>query len=284
MSYSSKKQAIRLARNTRCRQRIRVPVPVDLRRPVAQALPPKRTWRALASLSGSALGHLGLFGALTASAAVSPMPEREEIEVIILAQQPAPGPEPEPELEEEETTPEPEPEPEPEPVTVAELEPEPEPEVTPPPEPARRVVGLSMESTTGGGSGPAFAVGNTRMGTTQRTAANPNAVSARPLPNTQATLAKGPGKLRKPKRLGNVDPVYPADLEEQGVEADVPVEVDIDANGVVVAVRVVKPTTDARFDEAAKAAAFRQRFKPATRGEQAMAYTITYTYRFRITE
>ncbi len=197
---------------------------------------------------------------------VAPEPEPEPVEV-------EPEPEPEPELEPI-VEPEPEPEPEPDPV---------EPDQAPEPEPARRVVGLSMDSTTSDGEGPRYAIGNTRMGVTEKVAANPDASKGRPPANARAELPVGKGKLRKPRRVGTVELDYPPDLESQGIEADVPVEVDIDSGGKVTAVRVTRPPSHAAFADSARQAALKQLFKPAMLAGKAIPYTLSYTYRFRIT-
>ena len=226
------------------------------------------------------MAHIGLFGAMSASAAVAPPRAHEDIEIVVIA------PEPEPEPVQVEPEPEPEPivEPEPQPEPIVEPEPDPvEAEPEPEPEPARRVVGLSMDSMAEGGDGPRYAVGNTRMGRTEGTAANPTEVGKRPPANAAAEIPVGKGKLRKPRRLGTVELVYPPDLEAQGIEADVPVEVDIDAKGAVLAVRIIREPSHAAFATSAAEAARKQRFKPALVDGRGVAYTLSYTYRFRIT-
>ncbi len=166
-----------------------------------------------------------------------------------------------------------------------------QPETTPPPR-----VGLSLESTVGEGDGPAFAVGDTRLGSTAETAPDPNAKppEKKPEPDkkpepvqrnrkSQNIPAGGAGdELVKPKRSQRVEPDYPPELRAQGIEANVVVQVQIDATGVVTKVDIIAPAPQAAFNEAARAAALREQFAPATRGGKAIPFTLSFTYRFRI--
>ncbi|MEO1301864.1 MAG: energy transducer TonB [Myxococcota bacterium] len=158
-------------------------------------------------------------------------------------------------------------------------------ELVPPPKPVVPVVGLSFESTVTGGSGPGFAVGDTRMGQTAATASrspSPDAPRSAGF-NERATVRPGAGgNLVLPGRLREVDPDYPADLRALGIEANVVVRVDIDRLGAVTAVRLVKRAKDDAFNRAAREAAFRERFSPATVDGSATAYRLSFTYRFRL--
>ena len=168
-----------------------------------------------------------------------------------------------------------------------------QPDPQPKPAAPRRVVGLSMESTVGGGSGgPTFATGETREGTTDKVA-QPKPKKKPPPdapigkrsdgPNKKAkNLPTGSVKVVLPKRAKPVVPAYPAALKAQGVEANVPVMVTIDKTGKVTSVKILKSSGHPEFDEAAKKAALAEQFQPATRGGKAIEYTISYTYRFRI--
>lgn len=161
-------------------------------------------------------------------------------------------------------------------------------------EPRRRVVGISFESTVKGGNGPAFAVGNTRMGTTGKVAEEGSKISPitgqayRPgakTPNGNRITAAIPTSgvsLVKPKRLKQTEPVYPKILKAQGIEGNVAVLIRIDKSGQVKTVKVVKGSGYAEFDEAAKRAALKERFSPALRGDEPIEYTLKYTYRFRV--
>ena len=168
--------------------------------------------------------------------------------------------------------------------------PDPPPAAEPPPKATpRRVVGLSMESTVGGGAGPSFATGETRGGTTEKTAADPARKKAPPPPdqadtgNKQATRIPTAGvKLILPKRKKPVVPDYPPALKAQGIEADVPVMVSLDATGAVTAVKILKSSGHPELDEAARKAALAESFEPASRDGVAIPYTLSYTYRFRL--
>jgi periplasmic protein TonB len=150
----------------------------------------------------------------------------------------------------------------------------------PPPEgeTPRRIVGLSLESTVTGTAGPSFAVGNTRMGQTDRVANAPANLPA--LPRSDA-----PGDaFEPPQRLRAITPVYPTVLKEKGIEGEVELSVDIDAKGEVVAVRVLGEPEHEEFAQMAIDAARKSAYSPAKRRGVPVSYTIQFTVRFRITE
>lgn len=167
--------------------------------------------------------------------------------------------------------------------------------------PRRRIVGLSMGSTTTTGAGPKFAVGNTRMGQTSDRAEAPGRVEKLP-PGTTGTPGAKSGdaptgtsknrvarrvpvagvKLEKPRRIGKVALGYPAALKAQNIEGNVLVRIGITAAGTVASVTVVKGSGHREFDEAAQRAARRERFSPATRNGKPVSFELKYTYRFRI--
>ncbi|HOU90821.1 MAG TPA: TonB family protein, partial [Polyangiaceae bacterium] len=204
--------------------------------------------------------------------------------------------------------PPPEPEPEPEAPQVAAVKPvaAPEPELAeaPPPESPDakplRVVGLSLEATVEGGGGPSFAVGQTRLGETADRAADPR-LKAEPTAKVAAPTAPAPTAsvganraasriptakvaYQMPKRKRPRLPAYPVTLKSQGVEADVTVMVTLDAAGKVTDVKIISPASYPEFNEAARAAALAEEFEPALRDGVPVAYTLSYTYRFRIEE
>lgn len=248
----------------------------------------------------------GFFGVSAAFGSHEPPPKDAPIEVVMVSP-PEPAPEPvevEPEAPEapEAKAPAPKPEPKrrrrpkkvepppPDPVDV------PPPADTPPPKKkARRIVGLSLGSTVEGGGGPSFGVGNTRMGQTSRTAENaddveqirgeaqkPRAASS----NRKASrlpIGLGGPKLHKPKYAGVRIPArYPEEYRAQNLEAQITVEVAIGADGRVDKVRVVSGSKYKKFEEAAVAAAKRQRWVPAKRGDEPIPYTVTYSYYLRL--
>jgi protein TonB len=165
---------------------------------------------------------------------------------------------------------------------------------TPPPEPAHspppRVVGLSLESTSEGGEGPAFAVGNTRAGATEERARAPQEVPSTPptaptesAPNQVASRIPTAGvSYALPRRRASRNPPYPETLKAQGIEADVPVMVTLDATGRVTKVKVLRPSPYPEFNEAARKAAAAEEFDPATRDGVPIPYTLSFTYRFRL--
>jgi TonB family protein len=196
----------------------------------------------------------------------------------------------------------PEPKKEPERATVVKAplapkieEPPKEPDKKPPP----RIVGLSFESTVGegDGEGPAFAVGNTRLGETDKIAAKKEDVpKERPAPvhgtekptvaNQAATRipSKGVTFTEAKYRGERLKPDYPATLRAQGVEADVEVLVFIAATGKVTNVKLLHESPYPEFNEAAKKAALAQEWEPATRNGEPMPSTKKYSYRFRLTD
>jgi protein TonB len=158
----------------------------------------------------------------------------------------------------------------------------------PPKEPLVRVVGLSFESTTEGGNGPAFAVGDTRFGNTADRAALPHAedagASVEVAPrNRLATRIPSQGvKYAPPKMKRKVEPIYPEMLKAQGLEADVTVLVSIGAVGEVIDVEIVKGSPYGEFNQAARATALKQEFEPELRDGVPIPSTLSWVYRFRL--
>jgi TonB family protein len=103
-----------------------------------------------------------------------------------------------------------------------------------------------------------------------------NAVATR-IPVAGVTFTKPKAKMRK-------EPVYPAMLRAQAIEADVEVLVFINAEGKVTSVKILKEAPYPEFNEAAKQAALEQEFEPATRNGEPIPYTLPYTIRFRLTD
>jgi TonB family protein len=178
---------------------------------------------------------------------------------------------------------EPEPEVKPERAVPVRQTPQPKVEAQPkePPkaQPAR-VVGLSFESTVGEGAGegegPAFGVGNTRMGETAKVKPTSNAVATR-IPAAGVVFTQA-------KRKKEVKPEFPPTLKTQGIEGDVPVIVWIDATGKVTAVKILKESPYPEFNEAAKKAAMADEFEPATRNGVPTPTTLKYNVSFRLVD
>ena len=86
----------------------------------------------------------------------------------------------------------------------------------------------------------------------------------------------------QPKRKNPSSPPYPDILKAQGIEADVTVMVRLSAAGKVEEVKVIKESTYPEFNEAARAHALTEEYEPATRDGEPIAYSFSFTYRFRL--
>jgi protein TonB len=245
-----------------------------------------RALRATAAIVGSAIAHVAIVAVGFGIRGLQPQDLRQEVAIEVRETEPPPPPPPPP------------PEPEPEPPKVVERPTRPPPEAPPeppPPEPKApppRVVGLSLESTTEGGSGPSFAVGNTREGKTDQKAVDPRLVPSEapatdkpPAPNQVASRIPMAGVVRTaPKRKQPTEPPFPELLRAQGLEADVMVMVSVSADGKVTAVRVLKGSPYPEFDEAARQHALKEEYEPATLNGTPVATTLSFTYKFRLQE
>jgi TonB family protein len=260
------------------------------------ARPPRtvaNTWvRVVGPMVGTVLVHVAIvvIGFVT-GAGVSGRPEKVEQKITIEMKEPPPPPPLPPVPAEVES-----PNPAPPPVAKASApkrqapDPTPPPDEPPPKAPPPRIVGLSLESTSQTGDGPAFAVGNTREGRTAAQAADPAAVpkEAPPLAgsgvgNAVATRLPSAGVRYVPPRR-KVEPTlkFPETLKAQGIEADVKVSIAIDATGKVTAVRMLTPSQYPEFNEEARITALAEQFEPATRDGTPIPYSLPFTYRFRL--
>lgn len=284
-------------RTRRLRARERGRCTARRRRGVLSVLPPvprsaraepRSRWLSALALGSSVIVH-GLIAFVFANADVADKPDPADRWVMITT----PTAEPEEKAPVAEPDPEPAPKPKPKQAKVrTRTKPEPsappvaETEVAPElAEPVAPVVGLSFESTVTGGSGPSFALGSTRMGRTEGTAREPKPTSA-PVSagfNRRASVRPGAGgDLVLPSRLREVEPEYPSDLRALGVEANVVVRVEIDRSGSVSSVQLVSRAKDDAFNQAARKAALKERFSPATLGGVETDYRLSFTYRFRL--
>lgn len=89
--------------------------------------------------------------------------------------------------------------------------------------------------------------------------------------------------LVPPELLSAVDPLYPEDALREGINGEVTMEIDIDAEGAVSAVSVVT-SPDPRLAKAAMGAATNMEFAPATVAGKPIAVRIVYTLTFTIDE
>lgn len=164
----------------------------------------------------------------------------------------------------------------------------------------RAVVGITMESTVTGGSGPAYAVGNTRMGSTaavqssqkiekltksrQRSGSGGSGSKevAAPVNKAATFIPTVSSNFTRPKRLSSVELPYPPELRQKGIEGNVMVLIVINEQGEVQKVRILKSSGYEAFDQAALNAAKKELYSPAKRDGKAVEYNLKYTYRFRI--
>jgi len=87
--------------------------------------------------------------------------------------------------------------------------------------------------------------------------------------------------LTPPKLVTFVDAIYPAAAKAARLQANVDLELTIDATGAVTSARVAAPVGNG-FDEAALEAARRFVFEPAKRGDKAIPARIRYRYLFEL--
>jgi protein TonB len=297
----ARKRAERRAARRRIAARTVTPLPADQRAlfpAPLRPLPVARVLRIGSSLLSSVLLHGAIVGAALAAATDAAKPPRPTPIVVEMREPPPPPPPPPPApaiAKAETPTPEPEPEPKPAPKPEPKPKAEPPPKEPPPPPtaaPPPRIVGLSLESTTDGGDGPAFSVGNTRDGETAKEAVDPRKVAPRgAAPPTTAPVSRNQVASRVPtagvkyvlpRRRKPSQPAYPETLKAQGIEADVTVLVKLAADGSVESVSIVKGSGHPELDQAARAAAQGEAFEPATRDGVAVPYTLSFTYRFRL--
>jgi TonB family protein len=79
----------------------------------------------------------------------------------------------------------------------------------------------------------------------------------------------------------SVLPAYPADAREEGIEADVPLEIIVDKSGAVKSASALAHAGYG-FDESALSAIHHYRFSPAARGGQAVAVRMKWVVQFRL--
>jgi len=217
------------------------------------------------TLLASLIGHTALFGGLSHAARRGPPSRQRAIEVAVLSKEPVKPPEP--------PKPKP-PAPKPKVVDLTQNLPPPTPSEQPKPEKPRPVFGVSMRSTVGPGSGFAVRVGNTLMKAPEAEFTPPDQVNAyRPVPMHQIS--------KLPHQVGDCRVPYPAGAKEQRIEGVVELELDVDTDGSVKGVRVIKGLGFG-LDEAASAAMRACRFAPGEVAGQAVPTRIPWRYRFVI--
>ncbi|RLA20593.1 MAG: hypothetical protein DRQ56_02795 [Gammaproteobacteria bacterium] len=93
-----------------------------------------------------------------------------------------------------------------------------------------------------------------------------------------------PEITKMPKLVKFVEAEYPAAAMAAGIEAEVTLEIDIDATGQVEAATVIVPAQESGhgFDQAAMLAVQMFEFEPAFAGDEPIPVRITYKYRFAL--
>jgi TonB family protein len=148
------------------------------------------------------------------------------------------------------------------------IDPVPPPVPAPPKEAPRRLVGVSLESTTTG-AGDAFATGNTRMGQTLLVAQDPGEIE-----QPQHTFTP-------PRRTKVYVPPYPASLRGKRIHGEVGLKVEIDEAGAVAHVSITRPSDHDEFNTLAVDAARRCTYEPARVDGVAVVRSIDITVQFQ---
>lgn len=144
-----------------------------------------------------------------------------------------------------------------------------------PPKQAPVVIGLTMSSTTTGGSFAA-PVGNTLYGSTERKAPDPGQAKPYAAPDHWAPAYELDSE---PVVLSEVKIPYPPAARRDWIEGTVVASIVIDEEGKVVSAKVVSGPGHG-LNEAAQEAFSRFRFKPPTKGGRPVSTEIKYRYTF----
>jgi vitamin B12 transporter len=99
-------------------------------------------------------------------------------------------------------------------------------------------------------------------------------------PQADASAPQAPA-IEAPKLLEFVEAPYPAQAEQERLEATVHLRLTLDEQGTVTEAEVLEPAGHG-FDEAARDAALRFRFEPAKRNGVPTPSRIAYSYEFRL--
>jgi protein TonB len=145
-----------------------------------------------------------------------------------------------------------------------------------PPQPAPLVVGLTMSSTTTGGSFPA-PVGNTLYGKTETKAPSPEDVKPYSAPRYVPIYQVD----SQPTVLHEEKIPYPPGPMREGNEGTVWLSIVIDAEGNVVSAKVLSGPGHG-LNEAALDACRRFRFRPAIKSGQPVSTEMKYKYIFAL--
>jgi protein TonB len=142
------------------------------------------------------------------------------------------------------------------------------------------VTGITMESTSQGGSFT-VGVGNTLRGAPERTAQAPEAV--KPYKAEQYAPAAQVSELPRPlnRESLNLRKYYPAQAKRSGFEGDVVLRLLIDADGSIAKVDIVSDPGQG-LGPAAAQAVHELRFSPAKVNGVAVATTVPFTIHFTL--
>lgn len=165
-----------------------------------------------------------------------------------------------------------------------------EPARAAPPAAPRLIAGLTLSSTVQGGAGARFGIGETTMGAPEAVAADPNRAPGqhqRPASADRAADLEAPREqahppVHKPAKLRRKTvPAYPLRARSSGVEGTVVLSLTIDPTGRVKRAAVVKGLGHG-LDEAAREAAEKTLWKPATVDGKPIETTRRYHVRFQL--
>ncbi len=126
---------------------------------------------------------------------------------------------------------------------------------------------------------PAFRIG--LVGALLGTALPGVAVAQAPPPAKEGAFSPPAPTTTPPELVTFVEADYPEQARADGREGSVVLELTVDAEGKVTEARV-KESAGYGFDEAAVAAALKFVFRPAQRGERAVAARLLYRYQFHL--
>jgi protein TonB len=147
-----------------------------------------------------------------------------------------------------------------------------------PPAVAPRRFEVSLEATVPGGG---IAVPTAPPGSGPSLRATPGGTSTSPdAPAFYSEPDSAPSLIAQPG-LAEMRALYPEAARRGGIEGDVRLELEVSSSGEVTGSRVVRSAGNG-FDEVAQQLVRRFRFRPATKGGQAVPATVPWTYKFRL--
>jgi periplasmic protein TonB len=144
----------------------------------------------------------------------------------------------------------------------------------PPPKTTRQVFGLSRKSVTAQ-TGVEVKQGNTVAKTPDDLKLNDDDDDKIPIPADEFLITA------MPKVMEEIRPTYPASAKKEGIEGRVIFEIIIDEKGQVRKADLIQSLGE-EFDQAAKEAIMRFRFRPAMMDKQAVAVKIKYAINFKL--